>query len=119
MWLCENQRVIAYYALASGAVDIEKASGRFRRNMPDPVPVAVSGRLAVEQSYQKLGLGRALVRDAAARVMQAADVISIRGILVHALSPEAKAFYLAAGFEASPLEPMTLMATLADIEAAL
>jgi hypothetical protein len=46
-------------------------------------------------------------------------VIGIRGILVHALSPEAKSFYLAVGFEVSPFEPMTLMATLADIEAAL
>lgn len=117
--VCENRRVVAYYALASGAVDIEKATGRVRRNMPDPVPVAVLGRLAVERSHQKHGLGRALVRDAAARVLQAASVIGIRGILVHALSPEAKAFYLAVGFEVSPLEPMTLMATLADIEAAL
>jgi GNAT superfamily N-acetyltransferase len=71
--------------------------------MPDPVPVAVLGRLAVEQSFQKHGLGRALVRDAAKRVAQAAEVIGIRGILVHAISPEAKAFYLALGFEASPL----------------
>jgi hypothetical protein len=59
-----------------------------------------------------------LVRDAGMRVIQAADLIGIRGILVHAISPEAKAFYLAVGFEASPLEPMTLMATLADIQAA-
>jgi GNAT superfamily N-acetyltransferase len=115
--VCEEQRVVAYYALASGAVAIETASARLRRNMPDPVPVAVLGRLAVERSFQKHGLGRALVRDAATRVVQAADLIGIRGILLHAISPEAKAFYLALGFEASPLEPMTLMATLADIQA--
>jgi GNAT superfamily N-acetyltransferase len=115
--VCEEQRVVAYYALASGAVAIETASARLRRNMPDPVPVAVLGRLAVERSFQKHGLGGALVRDAATRVVQAADLIGIRGILLHAISPEAKAFYLALGFEASPLEPMTLMATLADIQA--
>jgi GNAT superfamily N-acetyltransferase len=117
--VCVEQRVIAYYALASGAVDIDGASGRFRRNMPDPLPVAVLGRLAIERSFQKQGLGRALLRDAAARVLQAAEVIGIRGILVHAISREAKAFYLAVGFEASPLEPLTLMATLADIQATL
>jgi GNAT superfamily N-acetyltransferase len=116
--VCEEQHVVAYYALASGAVAIETASARLRRNMPDPVPVAVLGRLAVERSFQKHGLGRALVRDAAMRVIQAADLIGIRGVLVHAISPEAKGFYLALGFEASPLEPMTLMATLADIQAA-
>jgi GNAT superfamily N-acetyltransferase len=116
--VCENQRVIAYYALASGAVDIKEVSGHFRRNMPDPVPVAVLGRLAIEQNFQKHGLGRSLMRDAAARVQQAAAIIGIRGILVHALSPEARAFYIALGFEVSPLEPLTLMATLADIQAA-
>jgi GNAT superfamily N-acetyltransferase len=117
--VCEEQRVVGYYALASGAVAIEEASSRLRRNMPDPVPVAVLGRLAVERSFQKHGLGRALMRDAATRVIQAADLIGIRGILVHAISPEARAFYLAVGFEPSPLEPMTLMATLADIQAAI
>jgi GNAT superfamily N-acetyltransferase len=117
--VCEEQRVVGYYVLASGAVAIENASGRLRRNMPDPVPVAVLGRLAVDQSFQKHGLGRALIRDAAMRVVQAADLIGIRGILVHAISPEAKAFYLALGFEASPFEPMTLMVTLADIRATL
>ena len=117
--VCENQRVVAYYALASGAVEMESATGRLRRNMPDPVPVVVLGRLAIEQSFQGRGLGRALMRDAARRVLQAADIIGIRGIIVHAISPEAKAFYLALGLEVSPLQPMTLMATLADLQAAL
>ncbi len=115
--VCEEQRVVAYYALASGAVDIENASGRVRRNMPDPVPIAVLGRLAIAQNFQKRGLGRALIRDAGTRVLHAAEVIGIRGIVVHAISKEAKAFYLAVGFEVSPLEPLTLMATLADIQA--
>jgi len=35
--------------------------------------------------------------------------------MVHAISDDAKAFYLALGFEPSPIEPMTLMVTLADI----
>ncbi len=117
--VCDEQRVVGYYALAAGAVAIETASGRLRRNMPDPVPVSVLGRLAVERSFQKHGLGRALLRDAAMRVVQAAAIIGIRGMLVHALSPEAKSFYLAFGFEVSPLQPMTLMATLADIQATL
>jgi hypothetical protein len=48
--VCEEQRIVAYYALASGAVAIETASPRLRRNMPDPVPVAVLGRLAAGKS---------------------------------------------------------------------
>ncbi len=117
--VCEDQQVVAYYALSSGAVEIGSATGRLRRNMPDPVPVAVLGRLAIAQSRQGRGIGRALMRDACKRVLQAADIIGIRGIIIHALSPEAKAFYLALGFEASPLQPLTLMATLADLQAAL
>ena len=113
--LCEGDRVMAYYALASGAVRQPEAPSRFRRNMPDPIPVVVLGRLAIDRSHQGQGIGRALVRDALLRVVQASEAIGIRGVLVHALSDEARAFYLAVGFEASPLDPMTLMATMNDL----
>ena len=115
--VCEDRRVVAYYALAAGGVDLVTAPGRVRRNMPDPVPISVLGRFAINKAYQKRGLGRALVQDAGRRVMQAADIIGIRALVVHAISEEAKAFYLAVGFEASPLQPLTLMATLADLKA--
>jgi len=114
----DDERVVGYYALAASAVAPDAATGRFRRNMPDPVPVAVLGRLAVDKAYQGKGLGRALFRDAALRVLSAADSIGIRGMLVHAISDEAKAFYLGLGLNVSPLEPMTLMATVADLNAA-
>jgi GNAT superfamily N-acetyltransferase len=117
--LCEGKRVVGYYALASGVVTVESAPGRFRRNMPNPIPVAVLARLAVHGDWHGRGLGRALFRDAARRVANAADAIGIRGIVVHAISQEAKKFYLALGFDASPSEPMTLMVTLSDVRAAL
>jgi GNAT superfamily N-acetyltransferase len=117
--VCDGKHVIGYYALASGVVAVESATGRFRRNMPNPIPVAVLARLAVDRNWQGRGIGRALFRDAALRVAQAADAIGIRGVIVHAVSEEAKSFYLALGFEPSPREPMTLMVTLTDIRAAL
>jgi GNAT superfamily N-acetyltransferase len=113
--VCEANKIVGYYALASGAVNVAAAPGRFRRNMPDPIPVVVLARLAVDQTHQSRGIGRALVRDGARRVVHAADAIGIRGILVHAISAEAKAFYLSLGFDPSPIEPMTLMVTLADV----
>ncbi len=113
---CEGVRVMAYYALASSAISVSDAPGRFRRNMPDPIPVVVLGRLAVDRSLHGKGLGRALVKDAGQRVMQAADTIGIRGMIVQALSAEAKAFYERVGFDASPLDPMLLMMTLADLK---
>ena len=80
-------------ALASGAVLTSEATGRLRRNTPDPIPVVVLGRLAVDSSINGRGFGRALIRDACLRVLQAADTIGIRGMTVQALSAEAKLFY--------------------------
>ena len=113
--VCVGARVVAYYALASGAVTSLEATGRFRRNMPDPIPVVVLGRLAVDLTWHGKGFGRALVRDAGLRVIQAASAIGIRGMTVHALTDEAKAFYEKVGFEPSPLDPHLLMITLADL----
>lgn len=116
---CEGSRVLAYYALAASAVEHAAVSGRFQRNMPNPIPMVVLGRLAVDESLQGGGVGRALVQDAARRVISAADVIGVRGILVRALSSEAKAFYEHAGFDPSPNDPLLLMITLADLKASL
>jgi len=116
--VCDEARVVAYYALASGVVTTTQATGRFRRNMPDPIPVVVLGRLAVDQSLHGKGFGRSLIRDAGMRVIHAADAIGIRGMTVHALSDEAAAFYEKVGFESSPLESHLLMTTLADLVAA-
>lgn len=116
---CDAARVIGYYALASGAIAHSGVPGRFRRNMPDPVPVVVLARLAVDRNYQGRGLGRALFRDAAQRVAQAANVIGIRGIVVHAISEEARRFYVALGFEPCAGQTMTLVVTLRDVVAGL
>ena len=116
---CEDGRIVGYYALASSAVAPTEAPGRFRRNMPDPIPVVVLARLAISRSHQGKGLGRALFQDAARRVIHAAELIGVRGLLVHAISEEAKAFYLRLGLDQSPIDPMTLMTTVDDLKAAL
>ena len=110
--------MIGYHALASGAIAVESAPGRFRRNMPNPIPVVVLARLAVDRAYQGRGLGRALFRDVAYRVAHAADAIGIRGIVVNAISEDARRFYLALGFDPCPPDPMMLVVTLSDIRAA-
>ncbi len=116
---CEGKRVVAYNALASGAIAQAGVPGKFGRNTPEPIPVVVLARMAVDRSYQGRGLGRALFRDAARRVSHAADTIGIRGMVVHAISEEARKFYLALGFEPSSAEAMTLVVTRRDLRAAL
>lgn len=112
--VCADKVVIAYYCLANGALAPTTATGRVRRNMPDPIPVIVIGKLAVERHWQGKGIGRALLRDAILRTLQAAEIAGIRAILVHAISEEAKQFYENCGFTASPIDPMTLMVTIND-----
>ncbi len=112
-------KVIGYYALATGAVTLQVATGRARRNMPDPIPVMILGRLAIDTAYQAKGVGRALLRDAILRTLQAAAIGGIRAILVHAISEDARRFYERWGFASSPIDPTTLMITVADAEKAL
>lgn len=83
--------------------------------MPDPVPAAVIGRLAVDKAWQRRKLGIGLLQDAMLRVVGAAAMIGIRVILVHAISESAKSFYERYGFRPSPVEPMTLMMTVDDV----
>lgn len=109
-----GQKVVGYYALAVGAVAHAEALGRVRRNMPDPVPVMIIGRLAVHQDYQGRRIGPGLLRDAVLRTLQAAEIAGIRAILVHAISERARQFYEDCGFIASPMDPMTLMITVAE-----
>jgi GNAT superfamily N-acetyltransferase len=117
--VCAGKRVVGYYALAAGAIAHVDAPGRVRRNMPDPVPVMVIGRLAVDQSTQGQAIGPALLRDAVLRTLQAAEIAGVRAILVHAISGRAKRFYEKSGFISSPLDPMTLMITVAEARKAI
>jgi len=112
--VCVGKRVVGYYSLAVGAVAHVGAPRRVKRNMPDPVPVMVLGRLAVDQDFQGRGIGSGLLRDAVLRTMQAAEIAGIRAILVHALSDAAKHFHQRHGFIASPIDSMTVMITVAE-----
>jgi GNAT superfamily N-acetyltransferase len=85
----EHNRVVAYYCIATGSIESNKAPGKIRRNMPDPIPVIVLGRLAVYKDYQELGLGKGLLKDAALRTLTVTREIGVRALLVHALSKSA------------------------------
>jgi GNAT superfamily N-acetyltransferase len=114
--LCAGRRVVGYYSLAAGSILHTEATGRVRRNMPNPVPVLLLGRLALDRAWQGKGLGAGLLSDAVRRAIGAAESIGVRAILVHAISDEAKAFYEKHGFRPSPIEPMTLMITIDEAQ---
>lgn len=109
-------RVYGYYAIAAGAVAHQAATGSVRRNMPDPVPVMVLARLAVDRRVQGIKLGGALLQDAINRAMAVAYHAGVRAVLVHAIVERAKQFYLHYGFQESPQHPMTLMLRLSAIK---
>ena len=110
--VCAGRQVVGYYALAAGAAAHRDAPGRVRRNMPNPIPVMVIGRLAIDLKLQGRGIGSALLRYAVLRTVQAAEIAGIRAILVHAINENAKRFYERLGFAASPTNPMTLIVTV-------
>jgi len=113
--VCVGKKVVGYYTLAVGAVALAHATGRVRRNMPDPLPVMVLGRLAVDRDYQHRSIGTGLLRDAVLRTIQAAEIAGIRAVLVHAISETAKHFYERNGFVPSPVDPLTVMLPLTDV----
>jgi GNAT superfamily N-acetyltransferase len=113
--MCENRRVVGYYSLAAASILHRQATGKVRRNMPEPVPAVLIGRLALDKAWQGKGHGTGLLQDAVLRVAGAAETVGVRAILVHAMSKDAKTFYERFGFHASPVEPMTLMMTVDEV----
>lgn len=114
-----GNRVVAYYCLAAGSIMHNEAPGAVRRNMPDPIPVIVLGRLAVDLTEQRSGLGGALLRDAMTRVAGVSREVGIRAMLVHAISPAAAAFYVKHGFVPSPTSELTLTLPIGTIKRSL
>ena len=107
-----EQEVMGYYALAAGAVAHQDATRSIHQNMPDPVPVMVLARLAIDVRAQGMKLGAALLQDALHRCVLVSQNTGVRAMLVHALNDRARQFYEHYGFKASPVHPMTLMLRL-------
>src|SRR3990167_8231890 len=111
-----NGRVYGYYAMAAGAVSQRSATVSVRRNMPDPIPVMVLARLAVDRRAQGMHLGAALLQDAVNRAVAVSHNAGVRALLVHALHEKAKQFYGHYGFQPSPTHSMTLMLRLSSVK---
>ncbi len=117
---CQAGVVVGFYSLAAGSVDPESAPPRVMKGLAQhPVPVLILARLAVDQNHQGKGLGKALLKDALLRTVQAADIVGIRCLLVHAKDAAARLWYEAWDFEPSPTDPYHLFLMLKDLKALL
>lgn len=112
--VCNENNVIGYYCLCASAIQQEEATGKVKRNMPEPIPTILIGRLAVDRKWQGKGIGKGLLKDAIYKALKASDIIGARAILIHAISEDAKRFYEQYGFQSSPIDPMVLMITIQD-----
>lgn len=113
------KRVAGYFAMAAGSVGRAKVPGKVRRNSPEPVPVILIARLAVDLAEQHKGLGAALLKDALIRSATVASTIGARAILVHAMDPAACSFYEHLGFERSPVDDLQLFLAMSDLRRSL
>lgn len=113
--VCAERDIVGYYCLSAGCVTHAEAPGAIKRNMPDPVPVIVLGRLAVHSAWVNHGIGKGLLKDALLRSFAIARELGARALICHAISQAAKDFYMKHGFVESPIDPMTLMLNLSKL----
>lgn len=114
-----RQSVIGYYCLAAGAVEHDGAPRKLRKNLPNPTPVVIIGRLAIDKEYQGKGLGRSLLQDALLRITRASELVGARAVLVHAVDQESVPFYARYGFRSFPVGNQTLYLSIDEIIQAL
>jgi len=115
-----NRSVVGYYSISAGSVSVEESPARIAKGLArHPVPVILLARLAVDRNEKGTGLGRALLKDALARIAQAADIVGARAVLVHAIDEPARKFYEHFGFEASPVHELQLMLLMKDLRKAV
>ena len=117
---CQGKHGVGFYTLAVGSIIYKDAPGRVQKGLAKyPVPVMILARLAVEQRLQGQGIGKALLKDALLRTVEASEIAGIRALLVHAKDDIAKDWYRQFDFESSPTDDYHLFLLLKDLKALL
>ena len=112
----DGARVVGFYASATAVVVRTEATSRAARNQPNPLPAMLLGRLAVDRNHQGKGLAAALLKHFLLKALEVAELTGLRLVLVHAKDPQAAGFYRHYGFEPSPIDDLTLMLLIKDIQ---
>ena len=111
--------VVAYYTLANGSVTRAEVPRKIRQGLPNPVPIMVLGRLAVDKNHTGSGIGPGLLREAMQRTWQASQIAGIRALLVHAIDDDAVGFYAKYGFQIFPSESRTMFLHIETLQQAI
>jgi len=115
----DDNTVVGYYCISAGAISHDIAPGYTRRNAPDPIPVMVIGRLAIDQKHQGHALGSGLLKDALQRILEASRIIGAGAVVVHAIDDDAVGFYTQYKFVTFPMGTKTLFLPIKTIAALL
>ena len=108
--------IVGFHTLAVGQVMFEDAPQRLTKGLArHPVPIVLLARLAVDGRWQNRGVGKALLKDAMLRTLQAADIAGVRALAVHAKDDQGRRFYEYFDFVPSPSDPMHLFVLLKDV----
>lgn len=97
-----SNEVAGYYCLSASSLLPEVAPGGVRRNMPNPIPVILIGRLAVDERHKGQGLGASLLQHALLKGIEASRIVGARAFIVDALNDTAESFYRKFGFASMP-----------------
>lgn len=115
-----NGSVVGYYSISAGSVSTAEAPARISKGLArHPIPVILLAKLAVDKDEKGTGLGKALLKDALARIARAADIVGARAVLVHVIDEQARKFYEHFDFEPSPIHELQLMLLMKDLRKAL
>lgn len=117
--VAHGKLAIGYYCISAGAVIAKDAPGALRRNMPNPIPVMIIGRLAVDKTCQGQRIGSGMLKDALQRILGVSTTVGARAVMVHAIDNDAIAFYASYGFKPFPLDSRTMFLSISEIAAAI
>jgi GNAT superfamily N-acetyltransferase len=108
----ETNIIAGYYTLAATSVPANDLLTEVLKRLPRyPIlPAALVGRLAIDQRFQRQGLGSTLLADAALRVLKS-DTKAF-ALIVEAKDEAAVAFYRLQGFRSFASRPMSLFLPL-------
>jgi predicted GNAT family N-acyltransferase len=115
----ESALVAGYYCLSASSLTHDEATSNLRRNMPEPIPVILIGRLAVDTRYKGMGLGVSLLQEAIRKGVEASRIVGARALVVHAISESAEQFYLKFGFTLVPDSARVMYIKMDDAEATI